>query len=177
MAYEYDENIYPPAYLLTFRTYGTWLHGDERGSVDRKLYNKYGSPRLSERPNLVKAEMGQRKYESMILTPDMRSVVDEAVRQVCKHKGKDLYALNVRTNHVHVVLAGGWKPEPLMIALKAYSTRHLREAGLVSVGRKIWARHGSMRYLWKPRHLDLAIDYVLYGQGDEFPNFEDLVGG
>jgi hypothetical protein len=25
----------PLAYLITFRCYGTWLHGDERGSVDR----------------------------------------------------------------------------------------------------------------------------------------------
>ncbi|HEX9659180.1 MAG TPA: hypothetical protein VGA18_02730, partial [Rhodothermales bacterium] len=24
----------PLAYLITFTTYGTWLHGDERGSVD-----------------------------------------------------------------------------------------------------------------------------------------------
>lgn len=23
-------------YLLTWNTFGTWLHGDERGSVDRK---------------------------------------------------------------------------------------------------------------------------------------------
>jgi len=24
------------AYLITFTTYGTWVHGDERGSVDRE---------------------------------------------------------------------------------------------------------------------------------------------
>ncbi len=27
---------FPPAYLITFRTYGSWLHGDEKGSIDRK---------------------------------------------------------------------------------------------------------------------------------------------
>jgi hypothetical protein len=26
----------PLAYLITFRCYGTWLHGDDRGSVDRE---------------------------------------------------------------------------------------------------------------------------------------------
>jgi hypothetical protein len=25
----------PLAYLFTFRCHGTWLHGDERGAVDR----------------------------------------------------------------------------------------------------------------------------------------------
>ena len=33
----------PLAYLITFRTYGTWLHGDARGSVDRE-HNVFGTP-------------------------------------------------------------------------------------------------------------------------------------
>jgi len=33
----------PLAYFLTLRTYGTWLHGDERGSVDAK-HNCYNTP-------------------------------------------------------------------------------------------------------------------------------------
>jgi hypothetical protein len=32
----YEENTFPLAYLITLRTFGTWLHGDERGSVSRK---------------------------------------------------------------------------------------------------------------------------------------------
>jgi hypothetical protein len=28
-------------FLITFRTYGTWLHGEDRGSVDRRKYNGY----------------------------------------------------------------------------------------------------------------------------------------
>ncbi len=33
----------PLAYFITFRTYGTWLPGDERGTVDVDN-NAYGSP-------------------------------------------------------------------------------------------------------------------------------------
>jgi hypothetical protein len=36
-----------------------------------------------------------------------------------------------------------------------------------------WAEKGSRRYLWNERSVALAIDYVLYGQGDELPNFDD----
>ena len=35
----------PIAYFITFRTYGTWLHGDERGSTDRD-HNAYDTPLL-----------------------------------------------------------------------------------------------------------------------------------
>ena len=35
----------PLAYFSTFTTYGTWLHGDERGSVDRE-HNQVGTPWL-----------------------------------------------------------------------------------------------------------------------------------
>jgi hypothetical protein len=31
---------------------------------------------------------------------------------------------------------------------------------------KTWSRGGSRRYLWKERHVSLAIEYVLYGQRD-----------
>ena len=43
----------------------------------------------------------------------------------------------------------------------------------MSANKKTWERHGSTRYLWKPRHVSLAIEYVLYGQGDVIPDFDD----
>jgi hypothetical protein len=39
----------PLAYLITFNTYGSWLHGDRRGSVDR-FHNRYGTPRVGANP-------------------------------------------------------------------------------------------------------------------------------
>jgi hypothetical protein len=57
-----------------------------------------------------------------------------------------------------------------MNAFKANATRELRAAGLVSPDQQVWARGGSTRYLWKPSHLEGAINYVLYGQGDELPD-------
>ncbi len=43
---DFNYSDFPLAYLITIRCYGTWLHGDERGSVDRK-YNRYGTPRIA----------------------------------------------------------------------------------------------------------------------------------
>ena len=33
----WNDTDIPLAYLISFRCYGTWLHGDERGSIDRSL--------------------------------------------------------------------------------------------------------------------------------------------
>ena len=35
-----------------------------------------------------------------------------------------------------------------------------------------WADKGSKRYLWNERGVTRAIDYVLYGQGDELPDVD-----
>ena len=36
-----------------------------------------------------------------------------------------------------------------------------------------WAENGSKRYLWNERSVTRAIDYVLYGQGDELPDLDE----
>ena len=99
MLNDFDDNEFPLAYFISLRTYGTWLHGDVRGS--------------------------------------------------------DV------------------KPEPILLAFQAYATRKLRSENLLAQGVKPWTRHGSTIYLWKERNVELAIDYVLYGQGDDLPSFED----
>jgi REP element-mobilizing transposase RayT len=138
---------------LTFRTYGTWLHGDERGSVDtHKGKNIYGTPDM--------------KNLSVLLDLSQRRAVEEAIREFCLNKSYHLHAINVRTNHVHAVVSAQTKPEPIINFIKSYSTRKLRKLNLISKEISLWSRGGSRRYLWKERHVALAIEYVLYGQGD-----------
>ncbi len=59
-------------------------------------------------------------------------------------------------------------PEPILEAFKSYSTRALRETGLLDKRIKPWARHGSTIYLWKERDVEKAVEYVLLGQDNEF---------
>lgn len=176
MNIEWDDNEFPLAYLLTFRTYGTWHHGDERGSVDRRSFNKFGNADITPTPYLVAAEIKQQKSEPFLLDNDGRRVVESSIKEVCMYREFTLHALNVRTNHVHAVVTKAGKPEKIIEAFKSYSTRALRVKNLVTAEVKIWARHGRTKYLWNDRNVGLAIEYVLYSQGDVFPNFEDLVG-
>jgi REP element-mobilizing transposase RayT len=170
---DFQARTEPLAYLITIRTYGTWLHGDERGSVDRRLYNKYGTPKIAPNKRLVKAEEARLKHPPVTLNKTQRAVVEQAIREVCAHRGYQLLAVNARTNHVHCVVGAAGKPEPVMNAFKAYATKHLREAGLLPPDVKPWSRHGSNPYLWTPEEVERAIDYVINGQDDEPPSFND----
>jgi len=58
-------------------------------------------------------------------------------------------------------------------AFKANATRQLREDGLWLKEFSPWARKGSKKRLWNEQSVARAIEYVLYGQGDEPPDFED----
>jgi len=49
-----NQKTTPLGYIITCRTYGTWLHGDERKSVDPKN-NKFGTPRIEHNPILQRS--------------------------------------------------------------------------------------------------------------------------
>ena len=145
---DFQRRTQPLAFLITFRCYGTWLHGDERGSVDRRKFHRYGTPDMPANRRLTEDEKDELRHAAITLNETQRVVVESAIREVCDHRGYGLLAVNVRTNHVHSVVTASCKPEHVMDTFKAYATRRLREAGLLGPDTKPWARHGSTPYLW-----------------------------
>jgi len=152
------------AYLITFRCYGTWLPGDERGYVDRRC-NIRGHPMLKPNARLEAAMSRAMKQPAEVLEAPARAAVGAAIREGCVREAWVLHALEVRTNHVHAVLSTGVPPERAMVALKAWATRRLRREGLVGDNARPWSRHGSTRWLWSERAVHDACRYVLEGQG------------
>jgi hypothetical protein len=134
----------PLAYLITFRCYGTWLHGDSRGSVDR-FHNRYGTPRIP--PNRRWRQYNERalKRPPVKLTSRRRALVEAAIRETCKIRKWKLWTLNTRTNHVHTVVSANCDPEIVLNAFKANATRKMREAGCWHSGKTPWDRKGSKR--------------------------------
>jgi len=169
----YEENAFPIAYLLTFRTYGTWLHGDKRSSVGRGKNNKFGEPKITPSVPFKESMQDRSNQPAIILDIEQRKLVGEAIKEVCEHRSYTLRAMNVRTNHAHTVVSAAVKPEKIVNDFKAYSTRKLRGNWQVSADDKVWSRGSSTRYLWKPRHVAAAIDYVLYCQEDIPFDFKD----
>jgi REP element-mobilizing transposase RayT len=162
--FEYAE--FPLAYLITIRCYGTWLHGDGRGSVDRHGHNVFGTPRVAPNARLEYLMRRELKHRPVLLSQEQRVEVEGAIGEVCENRNYRLLAVNARTNHVHAVVSARVKPEQIVNAFKSYATRRLRKAGLIGNEVKPWVRGKSTKRLWKPKNVSRAIDYVLYGRGD-----------
>ena len=165
---EQSDEQFPLAYLITFRAYGTWLHGDSRGSVDR-FHNRYGTPRIAQNERWRKHNQRLLTHPPVKLRSRQRALIEEAIRETCKTRNWRFWTTNVRTNHVHTVVSAPCKPEKIRAAFKANATRKLREAGCWRSSRSPWVDRGSRRYLWTERDVINAVCYVQYDQGEPLP--------
>ena len=137
----WNDTDIPLAYLITFRTYGTWLHGDERGSVNR-FRNIYGTPYLRSEEQWLEKNTAKLKSEPVKLDAKQPGCVEKAIRECCFLRMFALLAINVRTNHAHTVVGYSEKGSgPILGAFKANATRELRQRGLWEFGHS----HGLTR--------------------------------
>jgi REP element-mobilizing transposase RayT len=152
-------------YFITFACYGSHLHGEDAGSVDRN-HNVPGGPLAEANPKRVAAMRHEMDQPPYLLDRDRRITVLDALREVCLHRNWSLWAAHVRTTHVHVIVEADVRPEKVMNAFKSYASRGLNRLGIDGSDRKRWARHGSTRWLWKDDDVQESIRYVVSGQGE-----------
>ena len=162
----YASGSVPLAYLITFRTYGTWLHGDDRGSVDRE-HNAFGTPLLPPNQPRERAARERCKQTPLVLNAAQRQATRDAIVAVCEHRQWSLHELNVRSNHVHVVVSAPRHPDHVRGSFKSWATRRMRETCVIDANIQPWAKDGSGKYLWKPEQVEAACRYVLDGQGPD----------
>ncbi len=157
----------PVGFLITWTCYGRWVYGDDRGSVDDD-HNVYGTPLIAESPRRVSGVRRRLRNRPFRLNEPARDVVKQTITEHSERRGWELLAVNVRSNHVHVVVRfAGVTPEVMMGQWKLWSSRRLRECGVAERGQSVWTRHGSTRYLWKEHELEPAVRYVVEGQDED----------
>ncbi len=147
----------PLAYHLTWTTYGSWLPGDERGWVGRAGDG-------IQAPEGLWHEQAEHELKSspVLLNEAERAIVRETITAHCVIRRWSLNAINVRTNHVHLVVTAALPPEQVMTQFKAWSSRRLNER---SVRReRWWTQHGSTKWIFDEAYLANAIRYVKEGQ-------------
>ena len=160
-----DNQGYPLGYMITFRCYGTWLHGDSRGAMDRRNHNCPGDPLMPADARLWASRRAALTQAPMQLDAAQRGLVAETIGAVCCYRNWQLHAAEVRTEHVHVVVSGECRPEAIMTTLKAWCTRRLREAGLLAAVRN--HRPGTGRIPHRPagpwvQHMGVADAVLLH---------------
>ena len=109
-------------YFITFACYGARLHGDESGSVDRN-HNLVGSRLLEPDSQRVMAERREMLQDPYVLDQGSRRLVLVAIRRHCEHRGWNLLAAHIRSNHVHAIVEAEIQPERIMNEFKSYASR------------------------------------------------------
>jgi REP element-mobilizing transposase RayT len=160
----------PLAYFLTFTCYSTWLHGDERGSVDDE-HNVPGTPVLPPAPRRWARVRDDLADEPYALDGPRRQVTLAALCAVARKKGWTLHAAHVRSNHVHLIVTAVGAPERVLNDFKTAASRRLNQAFPAERDRRRWTRHGSTRYLWTEQAVAEKVHYVLDGQGEPMERF------
>jgi REP element-mobilizing transposase RayT len=122
------------------------------------------------------------------LDGDQRQLVESTIAEHCDTRGWTLFAVNCRSNHVHVVVASKKHPKTVRSELKAWCTRRLKElqrqsgccgrtdanpsstqraSGDISeivVRENWWAERGSAICIDHDEFLEDVIHYVREGQ-------------
>jgi REP element-mobilizing transposase RayT len=171
------------SWLLSNTTYGTWLPGDERGSVtsvrDRRPGEAVGPSRLEhdlpgepwEEPiaGLNRCARELMRGPPIYLTlPQAEALLDQ-LQETASHRGWTLRAVAIMANHFHIVVQveGDPSPKKILADFKAYATRTLSERFGSPASETWWTTKGSKRKLPNDQAVNAAIHYVLYKQ--EYP--------
>ena len=161
-----NKNTEAFAYFITCRTYGTWLHGDQRFSTSR-INNQFGKPFITPWQPLHD-EMHSKLSEPIFIlnSQQYRQTVLESLIDTCQYNHWKLYAAHVRENHVHIVLQADADKEKTMRKLKCYATKYLKKNHPALIDRMhFWSRHGSTINIWAPEKLFPVLYYVIKQQG------------
>ena len=156
----------PLAYHLIWTIYGTWLPGDARGWVQSRT--------AGVQPPDPKREQQAREHMAeppVLLDPEQRSLSERTIREHAAVRRWTLHAVNVRSNHVHVVVTCDCPAERARDQFKLWTSRRLSErAGLTAPvahkagRRRWWTEGGDVELIWDEEYLENAIIYVLERQ-------------
>ena len=154
-----------PLYFITFTTYGTWIHGQCPGSVDRH-HNVVGTDWIAPDPQLKRYQMSHMRGQPFRMDTAARAIVQATLLEVAAYRGWAILAANVLPTHVHLLVQATAQPEKVMRDFKSYATRRLREQGYVDNPRNVWTEHGSTRWINNRVSILPTIRYILDRQED-----------
>jgi REP element-mobilizing transposase RayT len=145
----------PLGLFITWTVYGTFLPGDSRGWRHRSSGVELG------RPLLESWHRDRLNHDVVLLVAKMRAVVEAAIREVCTIRVWTLWAVSVRSNHVHVVVtAPRYKPILVRDQLKAKATRELRQSFDIWQNRPVWTEKGDIEFLDNESEIEQCVVYV-----------------
>jgi len=149
----------PLAYHITFGTYGARLHGDPRGTVDRRQ-NAHGQHIVECSEGRERLEAGQLRRPPVLLTTEQRASAQEALVDVCLRGGWELIQVACRSDHVHVLLSSDRDPKAIRRWLKRWLGEAMSARWPLPYGQSWWAKGGSTKWVWDEAYLRSVDEYL-----------------
>jgi REP element-mobilizing transposase RayT len=154
------------AFHITWGTYGTRLHGDPRGTVDRE-HNEFGTPVLGYDEHRWEREKERLKFPPVILTRPQMIFIEQTLPSVCVRGGWEHITGAAGPDHVHEIVKSNTDPEVIRRLLKRWSgqmlmKRYQGEPGCPQpgTGATWWAESGSIKWIGDQRYYANAVRYV-----------------
>jgi REP element-mobilizing transposase RayT len=152
-------SLFPLSYHLTFGTYGTRLHGDPRGTVDRSL-NKPGDPIVGHCADWQRMELNKLKFPPRILTLEQQLHIQWSLPQICARGGWTYIECAGAPDHIHVVLSAEVEGDAIRKWLKRWLGESLTSRWPLRDDETWWAESGSIKWIWTAEYLGTVTQYV-----------------
>jgi REP element-mobilizing transposase RayT len=152
-------SVFPLAYHITFGTYGTRLHGDDRGTVDRSL-NNFGDPIIGGDQDWNRMERRMLRFEPRKLTVDQRLFVEQSLPQICARGGWQFIEVAAASDHVHNMIAANADGSAVRKWLKRWLGEALSARWLLQPREVWWAECGSVKWIWTEDYFERVEQYV-----------------
>jgi REP element-mobilizing transposase RayT len=149
----------PLGYFLSWGTYGTRLHGDPRGTVDR-TNTTHGDPVLGPDEERWEDERGQMKFPPVVLTREQRLFAEDLIPTICERGLWTYCTCAVAPDHVHVILTSEHEPKTIRRILKRWLGQSMSERWPLAEGATWWAECGSIKWLVDAAYFENATGYV-----------------
>jgi len=151
----------PLADHITWGTYGTRLHGDPRGTVDR-YDNQQGTPVFRYDQHIWEYMKENLKYEPVRLTKDQMRFIESIIPSICEKGFWKYITCAAGPDHVHVLLTSEHDPEKIRRLRKRWITQALNEKWTLGPeqDRTWWSESGSIKWIDHQSYLANATGYV-----------------
>ena len=149
----------PLAYHITFGTYGTRLHGDPKGTVDR-AHNRPGDPILGQHDAWMCEEQSRMRFSAMFLTDEQRRFIEHVFTSLCVECQWQYRIVAASPDHVHALLTTRVEAKAVRKLLKRRLSQTLSERWPLAAGQVWWASGGSIKWIWNESYLSNVHHYI-----------------
>ena len=151
-------------YFFTFGTYGRWLHGCEKWS------HSNNAGRIAPNYGLYEAMTDSLQSDQYAFTTSQRVWLHNAIYRYCIKNELIIDALNVRTNHIHLVISTkrNLTHAQIMMGLKGAISKLMHDEGIVPRAQRIWERRYGITTITYYKTWYYCVNYTLFEQGSNW---------